>query len=104
MPSSCLIDLPLSFSFTTPKLNSNSSSSNSKRRPAPLQPLSLTQRLALFRESKRLATAYMPYKYRGHRYVTDLAHPWVQGYRRPLFAMHWWECVDIVGASPSRPE
>ena len=62
------------------------------------------ERLALFREALRILTAYMPYKYRGHRYVTDLAHPWVQGYRRPLFSMHWWETVDIVGAPPPRPE
>lgn len=62
------------------------------------------QRQALFNESKRLATAYMPYKYRGHRYVTDLAHPWVQGYRRPLFQLHWWECVDVVGAPRVVPD
>ena len=48
-----------------------------------------------FDEAKRLAVAYMPYKPKVHRIHTDLAHPWVIGYRRPLFWQDWWHLVDI---------
>ena len=57
------------------------------------------ERDALFVELKRLAVAYMPYKVRGHRIVTDLASPQVVGYRRPLFWQDWWQYVDIVAPS-----
>jgi len=30
-----------------------------------------------------------------HRIVTDLAYPQVIGYRRPPFALDWWQYVDI---------
>jgi len=53
------------------------------------------EREALFRESERLAIAYMPYKYRLHRFVTDLAQPALKGYRRPPFWQNWWEYVDL---------
>ena len=53
------------------------------------------ERLALFTEVKRLATAYMPYKFHGHRMITDLAQPQLIGYRRPIFWQNWWEYVDI---------
>jgi len=46
-------------------------------------------------EAKRLAVAYMPYKPKVHRIFTDLAHPWVAGFRRPLFWNEWWHMVDI---------
>ncbi|HEY1396355.1 ABC transporter substrate-binding protein [Roseateles sp.] len=52
-------------------------------------------RLKLFDETKRYATAYMPYKYRGHRFITDIAQPQLIGYRRPQFWQNWWEYVDI---------
>ncbi len=55
-----------------------------------------SERLALLAEATRLATAYMPYKYRGHRYITDMAHRQVVGYRRPALWVNWWEYVDIV--------
>jgi len=55
------------------------------------------ERLGLLAEAARLATAYMPYKYRGHRYITDMAHREVVGYRRPALWVNWWEYVDIVG-------
>lgn len=53
------------------------------------------ERLALFDQAKKLAVAYMPYKAHVHRIVTDLAQPWVVGYRRPLFWQDWWQMVDI---------
>ncbi|WP_343602105.1 ABC transporter substrate-binding protein [Roseateles sp.] len=53
------------------------------------------ERLNIFDETKRYATAYMPYKYRGHRFITDIAQPQLIGYRRPQFWQNWWEYVDI---------
>ena len=57
------------------------------------------ERDALFLAAKRLATAWMPYKVHGHRYVTDLAWPRLVGFRRPLFWQDWWEYVDIDPAA-----
>jgi ABC-type transport system substrate-binding protein len=59
------------------------------------------EREALFLELKRLAVAWMPYKVRGHRVVTDMARPELVGFRRPLFWQDWWQYVDIVDA-PAR--
>jgi ABC-type transport system substrate-binding protein len=53
------------------------------------------ERQALFGQAKKLVVAYMPYKSHVHRIVTDLAQPWVVGYRRPLFWQDWWHMVDI---------
>jgi ABC-type transport system substrate-binding protein len=53
------------------------------------------ERLELFRQVKLIATAYMPYKFLVHRISTDMWHPWVVGYRRPLFWEEWWHMVDI---------
>jgi ABC-type transport system substrate-binding protein len=53
------------------------------------------EREALFLEAKRISVAYMPYKVRGHRIVTDMAQPWLVGFRRPAFWRNWWEYVDI---------
>jgi ABC-type transport system substrate-binding protein len=53
------------------------------------------ERAALFREAQRIAIAYMPYKIHAHRIHTDLAHPWVFGFRRPLFSSQWWHTVDV---------
>jgi hypothetical protein len=30
-----------------------------------------------------------------HQYVDVLAHPWIEGFRRPLFWYDWWHMVDI---------
>ena len=57
------------------------------------------ERDALFLAAKRLATAWMPYKVHGHRYITDLAWPRLVGFRRPLFWQDWWEYVDIDPAA-----
>jgi hypothetical protein len=50
---------------------------------------------ALFLKAKKLAIAYMPLKDEVHRISTDLTHPWLIGYRRPLFWNDWWEYVDL---------
>jgi hypothetical protein len=36
-----------------------------------------------------------PYKTHVHRFVSDLAYPWVVGYRRPLFWLDYWQYLDI---------
>jgi ABC-type transport system substrate-binding protein len=48
-----------------------------------------------FLATKRIAAAYMPYRYIAHRLGTELLHPWVHGYRRPVFWNHWWHMVDV---------
>jgi ABC-type transport system substrate-binding protein len=53
------------------------------------------ERAALFRQAQRIAVAYMPYKINVHRIHTDLAYPWVSGFRRPLFGGEWWHMVDV---------
>ena len=53
------------------------------------------ERTALLNEAMRLAVVYAPYKTHVHRYVNDLAHPWVVGYRRPLFWQEYWMYLDI---------
>jgi ABC-type transport system substrate-binding protein len=53
------------------------------------------QRQALFDEAKRIGVAYMPYRIMVHRISTDMWHPWVVGFRRPLFWQEWYHMVDI---------
>ncbi|EHR73779.1 ABC-type dipeptide transport system, periplasmic component [Burkholderiales bacterium JOSHI_001] len=53
------------------------------------------ERNALFAQAKRFEVAYMPYKSHVHRISTDLAHPWVIGFRRPQFWNEWWHMVDV---------
>ncbi len=53
------------------------------------------ERLALFDEAVRIMVAYMPYKFHVHRIHTDLAQPWLQGYRRAPYWLTWWQFVDI---------
>jgi len=53
------------------------------------------ERDALFERAQKLAVAYMPYKVRLNRVSTDMAQPWLVGYRRPLFWQEWWHMVDI---------
>jgi hypothetical protein len=53
------------------------------------------ERLELFRKGKMLAIAYAPYKAIAHRVSTDMWHPWVSGFRRPVFWQEWWHMVDI---------
>jgi len=60
------------------------------------------ERAAVFRQAQRLAVAYMPYKVRTHRIFTDLVHPWMTGYRRPLFWQDWWQMIDVDPALRAR--
>jgi len=53
------------------------------------------ERDALFKEAKRIAVTYMPYKVHVHRIVTDMEQPWMSGFRRPLFWQDFWQFVDI---------
>jgi ABC-type transport system substrate-binding protein len=53
------------------------------------------EREKLFLEAKRLATAYMPYRYQVHRLGNDIMHPWLVGFRRGVFWSYWWHMVDI---------
>ncbi len=53
------------------------------------------ERDALFLEARRLSAVYAPYKQHVHRIYTDMAQPWLVGYRRPLFGNRWWHMVDI---------
>jgi ABC-type transport system substrate-binding protein len=53
------------------------------------------ERDALFRQANLIAAAYMPYKMNVHRISTDLWHPWVIGFKRPLFWQDWWHMIDI---------
>jgi ABC-type transport system substrate-binding protein len=56
------------------------------------------EREALFDQAKKLAVAYMPYKFKLNRIATDMTQPWVIGYRRPVFWQEWWHYVDIDGS------
>jgi ABC-type transport system substrate-binding protein len=53
------------------------------------------ERQQLFLRAKQIAVAYMPYKHTAHRMEADMLHPWVIGFRRPLFWNEWWHMVDI---------
>ncbi|MEP6607280.1 MAG: ABC transporter substrate-binding protein [Burkholderiaceae bacterium] len=46
-------------------------------------------------QMKRLMVAYVPYKFHGHRFVNDVAHPWLTGYRRHPFARDFFKYVDV---------
>ncbi len=53
------------------------------------------EREAMFKEAKRLAVAYMPYKLHCHRFVADMMYSNVVGYRRPAYWYNWWHMVDV---------
>ena len=61
------------------------------------------ERQDLFRRAKIIAAAYMPYKSNVHRISTDMWHPWVIGFRRPLFWNEWWHMVDIDPSKKPSP-
>ena len=60
------------------------------------------ERLELFEQAKKLLIAYAPYKNGVHRMHTDLAWPWLIGYRRPPYWQDWWAYVDIDAAEQAR--
>ncbi len=53
------------------------------------------ERQAVFRRAALIATAYVPIKFKGHRFLTDITRPQMSGYRRPAFWWNWWEYIDI---------
>jgi ABC-type transport system substrate-binding protein len=53
------------------------------------------ERAALFLEAAKLVVAYMPYRIHAHRIATDLTHPWITGYRHPLFRNQMWHYVEV---------
>ena len=57
------------------------------------------EREALFSEARQIAVVWMPYKYRVNPILTDMAYPWLIGYRRVIFWQDWWQYVDIDTAS-----
>ena len=61
------------------------------------------EREALFNEAKRIAVAFMPYKFRVNPIATDMAYPWLIGYRRPVFWNDWWQYVDIDESAKPAP-
>ena len=60
------------------------------------------ERLQLFDEAKRLLIAHAPYKWGVHRIHTDIAQPWLHGYRRPPYWTDWWQYVDIDAAEQAK--
>jgi ABC-type transport system substrate-binding protein len=53
------------------------------------------ERNAVIHEMKRWFVAYMPYKIHGHRFVNDVMHPWLIGYRRHPFARDFFKHIDV---------
>jgi ABC-type transport system substrate-binding protein len=60
------------------------------------------ERDKLFLEAKRITATYAPYKHQVHRILTDLTHPWVDGFRRPPYWLEWWTYIDIDAAEQRR--
>jgi ABC-type transport system substrate-binding protein len=60
------------------------------------------EREAAMFELKRIFVTYMPYKVHGHRFVNDVMHPWLVGYRRHPYARDFFKYVDIdAGTRPA---
>jgi ABC-type transport system substrate-binding protein len=53
------------------------------------------ERQQLFYEAKRLLAVDAPYRFHVHRILTDLAWPWLIGFRRQLYSNNFWQYVDI---------
>jgi ABC-type transport system substrate-binding protein len=53
------------------------------------------ERAELFRETKRMLAVDAPYRWGVHRILTDLAWPWLIGFRRQLYSNTFWQYVDI---------
>ena len=53
------------------------------------------EREALFLQAKRIQVAQMPLKTHVHRIVSDIAQPWVVGFRRPMFRYEFWQFIDV---------
>jgi ABC-type transport system substrate-binding protein len=53
------------------------------------------ERERLFYEAKRMLAVDAPYRFHVHRILTDLAWPWLIGFRRQLYSQNYWQYVDI---------
>ena len=53
------------------------------------------ERLAMMQQAVKLMVAYMPVKVVSHRTMTDMSHPWFEGYVRRSIARGFWKYVDI---------
>lgn len=53
------------------------------------------ERAALFAQASALASAWMPYRFHVNRLYTDLAQPWIGGWRQGLFRNENWAAVDV---------
>jgi ABC-type transport system substrate-binding protein len=53
------------------------------------------EREQLFLEAKRMLAVDAPYRFHVHRILTDLAWPWLIGFRRQLYSSRFWQFVDI---------
>lgn len=54
------------------------------------------ERLAVLKQMNTLLVAYAPMKYVGHRFVIDMAYPWVHYYRHwPFTRSDFWRYIDI---------
>jgi ABC-type transport system substrate-binding protein len=61
------------------------------------------ERLALIRQMQKILVAYMPMKFSTHRYVIDMAYPWVHYYRHWPFAHRdFWRYIDVDPAEEAR--
>ena len=61
------------------------------------------ERQQLVDQAVKILVAYMPYKFITHRIVTDLTHPWVQGYVRNPIARDFWKYIDIDVQKAPKP-
>ncbi len=54
------------------------------------------ERTALYQKMSKIIVSYAPLKLNTHRITTDMWHPYVIGFRRPLVqTQNWWRYVDI---------
>ena len=53
------------------------------------------ERLAMMQQAVKLMVAYMPVKVVSHRTMTDMSHPWFEGYVRRSIARGFWKYVDV---------
>jgi ABC-type transport system substrate-binding protein len=61
------------------------------------------ERVMVLRQMTALLTAYAPAKFLTHRYVIDMAYPWVRYYRHwPFTTAEFWRYVDIDQALKAR--
>ena len=61
------------------------------------------ERKELVDQAIKILVAYMPYKFITHRIVTDLTHPWVEGYVRNPIARDFWKYIDIDVQKAPKP-